>query len=78
MTMVYAALYRKRCTSKGSKGAVLWLPDVCCTCLHFFKFSGGFWILAVLGFTSLVSSRHAACNERLIVVFWSVSTELSA
>ena len=55
-------------------GAVLWLPDVCRTCLHFFHFSAGFWILTVLIFTILVSSRHSACNERLIAVFWSLST----
>jgi len=36
-------------------GAVLWLPDVCCTCLHFLQFSDGFWILTVLTFTSLVT-----------------------
>jgi len=34
-----------------------------------FHFSAGFWLLTVLSFTSLVSSRHAACNERLIAVF---------
>ena len=35
----------------------------------FFHFSAGFWILTVLIFTILVSSRHYACNERLIAVF---------
>jgi len=35
----------------------------------FFHHFAGFWLLAVLSFTSLVSSRHAACSERLIAVF---------
>ena len=50
-------------------GAVLWLPDVCYTCFHFFHISAGFWLHTEISFKSLVSSRYAACNERLIAVF---------
>ena len=43
--------------------------QTCVTRVFIFSFSAGFWLHTVLSFTSLVSSRHAACNERLTAVF---------
>ena len=67
--------HRHQIVFQAPKGAVLWLPDVCCTCLHFFSFFCCFLATYSMKFY-IIGFVSSCCVQRprkfVTVSCWSV------